>query len=123
MTLARIGRTWSFYRPADMIRYNQGEGREAWVTRLGLVAFYPTLVAAIAGVVVLLRRRARWVGWILCVPVITVTLTSVLTYGQTRFRAAAEPSLAVLAAVALGAAWSGWQRSRARQDARQGETA
>jgi hypothetical protein len=123
VTLARIGRTWSLYRPADMIRYNLGEGREAWVTRLGFVAFYPTLVAAIAGVVVLLRRRARGVCWIVCVPVITVTLTSIVTYGQTRFRAAAEPSLAVLAAIALAAAWSWWQRSRRRQDARHGETA
>jgi hypothetical protein len=123
VTLARIGRTWSLYRPADMVQYNQGEGREAWVTRLGLFVFYPTLVAAIAGVVVLLRKRAHWVCWIVCVPVITVTVTSMLTYGQTRFRAAAEPSLAVLAAIALAAGWSWLQRSGAPHEVRQGETA
>ncbi len=116
VALARIGRTWSLYRPADMIQYNKGEGREAWVTRLGLVAFYPTLFGAIAGVVVLLRRRARGMCWILCVPVITVTLMSGLTYGQTRFRAAAEPSLAVLAAVALVAAIR-WTTSRSGSSA------
>ncbi|MGQ0823415.1 MAG: glycosyltransferase family 39 protein [Actinomycetota bacterium] len=101
VALARVGRTWSLFRPFDMIDYNQGEGRESWVTRLGLVAYYPTLVAAAAGAVLLWRQRKKRVLWVLAVPTIIVTLGSALTYGQTRFRAAAEPSLAILAAVAL----------------------
>jgi 4-amino-4-deoxy-L-arabinose transferase-like glycosyltransferase len=104
VALARVGRTWSLYRPVDMVRYNVGEGRERWVTRLGLVAFYPTLVAAGAGVVVIFRRHRRRLLAVLLTPVVVVTLTSAATYGQTRFRAAAEPSLAVLAAVAIVAA-------------------
>ena len=56
--VARIGRTWSLYRPIDMVSFNEGEGREAWVTRLGLVAYYPTLVAAVGGVVVMVKRSA-----------------------------------------------------------------
>ena len=98
---ARIGRTWSLYRPLDMVAFNKGEGREAWVTRLGLVVYYPTLIAAIAGAVVMWRRRARRALWVLLVPAIAVTIGVALTYGQTRFRAAAEPSLAILAAVAV----------------------
>jgi 4-amino-4-deoxy-L-arabinose transferase-like glycosyltransferase len=101
VALARVGRTWSLFRPADMVDYNTGEGRETWVTRLGIVVFYPTLVAAAAGVALLVRRRAFWNCWILLVPIVTVTVGSAVTYGQTRFRAAAEPSLAVLAALAL----------------------
>ena len=101
VALARVGRTWSLYRPLDMVEFNRGEGREPWVTRLGLVVFYPTLVAAIAGAVVLARRRVYRVLWVLLVPVVTVTIGAALTYGQTRFRAAAEPTLAVLAAVAI----------------------
>ena len=98
---ARIGRTWSLYRPLDMVAFNKGEGREAWVTRLGLVVYYPTLLAAIVGVVVMWRRRARRALWVLLVPAIAVTVGVAVTYGQTRFRAAAEPSLAILAAVGV----------------------
>jgi 4-amino-4-deoxy-L-arabinose transferase-like glycosyltransferase len=98
---ARVGRTWSVYRPTDMIAFNEGEGREAWVTRGGLVAYYPTLIAALAGSAVLWRARKRRELWVLVVPVLSVTLGAALSYGQTRFRATAEPSLALLAAVAV----------------------
>jgi hypothetical protein len=111
VVLARLGRTWSLFRPADMIKINTGEDREEWVTRLGLVAYYPTLIFAIAGVVVLARRRARAALWVLLVPVIIVTLNTVVTYGQTRFRAGAEPSLALLAAVGV-VAFVEWLRGR-----------
>jgi asparagine N-glycosylation enzyme membrane subunit Stt3 len=99
VVLARLGRTWSLFRPADMIKLNTGEDREEWVTRLGLIAYYPTLLLAIGGVVVLACRRARAALWVLLVPVLVVTINTIVTYGQTRFRAAAEPSLALLAAV------------------------
>jgi 4-amino-4-deoxy-L-arabinose transferase-like glycosyltransferase len=98
---ARIGRTWSLYRPLDMVAFNEGEGREAWVTRLGLVAYYPTLVSAVGGAVVMLKRRARRALWVLLVPALAATIGAAATYGQTRFRSAAEPSLAILAAVGL----------------------
>jgi 4-amino-4-deoxy-L-arabinose transferase-like glycosyltransferase len=101
---ARVGRTWSVFRPLDMVEFNRGEGREPWVTRLGLVFYYPTVIAAVAGAVVLWRRHRRTALWVLLVPCIVVTTGSAVTYGQTRFRAAAEPSLAVLAAVAITAA-------------------
>ena len=96
---ARIGRTWSLYRPLDMVAFNKGEGRESWVTRLGLLVYYPTLLLAIAGAVVMWRRHARRALWVLLVPAISLTIGVAITYGQTRFRAAAEPSLAILAAV------------------------
>jgi 4-amino-4-deoxy-L-arabinose transferase-like glycosyltransferase len=111
VALARVGRTWSVFRPFDMIEYNTGEGRETWVTRLGLAVYYPTLVLAIVGSVVLWRRHERWPLWVLLVPAVVVTVGSAATYGQTRFRAAAEPSLAVLAAVAVVAAAQAWFRS------------
>jgi hypothetical protein len=43
----------------------------------------------------------------------TVTLVAAATYGQQRFRIAAEPALLVLAAVALHAAWQRVRRARA----------
>jgi hypothetical protein len=83
-----------------MIGFNVGEDREKWVTRVGLVVYYPTLILAVGGAVALWRRRRRRELWVLVVPPIVVTIGVALTYGQTRFRAAAEPSLALLAAFA-----------------------
>jgi 4-amino-4-deoxy-L-arabinose transferase-like glycosyltransferase len=97
---ARIGRTWSVFRPMDMLPFNRGEGRERWATALGLWWYYPLLGLAIAGAFVLAVRSWRtW--WIVLVPPIVSTLGVAVTYGQTRFRAAAEPSIVVFAAVAL----------------------
>jgi 4-amino-4-deoxy-L-arabinose transferase-like glycosyltransferase len=112
VVLARIGRTWGVFRPADMITYNINEDREEWVTRLGFVGYYPVLVFALAGAVVLWRRKRRGVLWVLGVPAIAVTIGVAVTYGQTRFRAAAEPSLAILAAVAAVAVVEAIRRSR-----------
>jgi 4-amino-4-deoxy-L-arabinose transferase-like glycosyltransferase len=97
---ARVGRTWSLFRPIDMVAYNVGEGRERWVTGLGIGVFLPMLGVALAGAVLQWRRRAI-VAWTLLATTVAVTLAVALTYGQTRFRAPAEPGLAVLAAVAL----------------------
>ncbi|MGH9049543.1 MAG: ArnT family glycosyltransferase [Acidimicrobiia bacterium] len=101
VAVARVGRTWSAFRPLDMLEYNEGEARERWVTALGLVFFYPLVALAVYGIVVLRRRRSTL--WPLLVPVVIVTIASAATYGQTRFRVPAEPSLVVLAAVALDA--------------------
>jgi len=116
VVLARVGRTWSVFRPLDMVQFNRGEGREPWVTRLGLLVYYPTLIAAIGGAVVMWNRRARRALWVLLVPAIAVTLGVALTYGQTRFRAAAEPSLAILAAVAAVVLFAYMQEDGKKQD-------
>jgi len=101
VTVARVGRTWSVFRPLDMLDYNEGEARERWVTSLGLVAFYPLLLLAVYGVVVL--RRKRITQWPLLVPIAIVTIASAATYGQTRFRVPGEPSLVILGAIGLAA--------------------
>jgi len=97
--LARVGRAWNAFRPLDAVTLNTGEDRETWVSRLGLVVYYPTMAFAIGGAVVLWRRRARAALWALVVPAVIVTLNTMVTYGIPRFRAGAEPALALLAAV------------------------
>jgi hypothetical protein len=96
---ARVGRDWGLFRPADMLYINQSEGRPRWVTLLGMWWYYPLLVLAIAGAVMLHRRRVRI--WPLAVPPIIVTIGAIPSYGQTRFRVPAEPVIVVLAACAI----------------------
>jgi hypothetical protein len=114
---ARAGRSLSLFKPADMLRFNQGEGRERWATMLGLLAYYPVLAFATAGSLVAWTRH-RPTGWVLVAPVVIVVLASALTYGQTRFRSPGEPSLVVLAAVAAIAAHQLLARARQAADRR-----
>ncbi len=101
VVVARVARTWSLWHPIDMISYNEGESRVRFVSWAGLVTFYPLALTAIAGGVLLWRRNRRHL-WLLVVPAIALTVGVAITYGQVRFRSAAEPSLVVLAAIAVG---------------------
>jgi hypothetical protein len=67
-----------------------------------------------AGTIVLVRRRR--VVWPLLATYVLVVVTTAVTYGNQRFRMAAEPATVVLAAVALvwvGAAVRARRRARA----------
>lgn len=78
---------------------NGAEGRPVWPTRLGIWGFWALLPLAIAGAV--LQRRRRGPLLVLLAPVAMVVVVALATYGTTRFRFAAEPSVCVLAAIAL----------------------
>ena len=95
---ARVGRDWGLFQPGDMPFLNESEGRPRWVTTLGMWWYYPLLILAVAGAVMLHRRRVRI--WPLAIPPIIVTLGAIPSYGQTRFRVPAEPVIVVLAACA-----------------------
>ena len=112
---ARLGRTFSFYAPSAMISYNKGENREPFVAWPGLVAYYLLILPGLVGAGALIRCRERLKTWILITPVMTVAVVSIVTYGQTRFRATAEPSLVVCAA--LGVVWcaDGLRRRRSQR--------
>jgi hypothetical protein len=91
---ARLGRVWSLYDP-----FHTPEGRSSRMQRLGVLMFFLLVPLAVAGTVIL-RRRGVGV-WIVLTPFIVVSTTAVATYGNVRFREAAELSLVVLAAVAI----------------------
>ena len=103
VALARVGRAWAVLKPAEMIAYNEPENREPFVAWPGMIMYYALLAPMVVGVVALRRCKERRALLILCMPMIAVTLTAIVTYGQTRLRASAEPSIVVLAA--LGGAW------------------
>ena len=101
VALARLGRTWGFYQPWQQIRLDTVELRPLELSRIGLVSLWVLQAAAVAGAVLLRRRRTVLLP-LLAVP-ITLSVASVLVYGTTRFRAVAEPALVLLAAVAFAA--------------------
>ncbi len=95
----RALRTWGLYASRQQVDFESLEGRpRAWQWR-GTVMFWILLPFAVAGALVLRRRRRLL--WPLAATAVTVTIVAATTYGQQRFRIAAEPALLVLASVAL----------------------
>jgi 4-amino-4-deoxy-L-arabinose transferase-like glycosyltransferase len=99
---ARFGRAWGLYVPGSQLKFDRfAENRPMNFSQVGLAMYYVLAAASIAGVVVLRRRGVP--SFPLVALVVSVAVTVVLFYGSTRFRAPAEPSLAILGAVAADA--------------------
>jgi len=77
------------------------ERRGAFAVRAALVQYYLMIPIAIAGVVLLWRRRVTIIP--LIAPFVLVTFTAASTFGITRYRVPSEVALAILAG--LGVAW------------------
>jgi hypothetical protein len=103
----RLARVWNLYDPLQL-----PEGRSARAEKLGVLMFFALVPLAVAGTLVLRRRRVP--VWILLTPFIVVSFTALLTYGNQRFREPAELSLVVLAAVAIDALMRGRRSARTR---------
>ena len=73
-------------------------GRNRTYEQLGRALYWLSLPFVILGSVVL-ARRSRAHFFVIFVPIVLVALTVALTYGSIRFRVAAQPSLAILAAI------------------------
>ncbi|MFN8201341.1 MAG: hypothetical protein U0S48_02175 [Solirubrobacteraceae bacterium] len=107
---ARLGRLADVYRFDQSVFFNTAEGRPANPVRWGIRAYWAVALLALAGIVLLARRRTFGL-LVLLAPIVMVVCVAIVTYGGTRFRYAAEPSLVILAAVALVAAAEGVARS------------
>jgi 4-amino-4-deoxy-L-arabinose transferase-like glycosyltransferase len=92
-------RTFGFYDTARQVRFEALEWRKARWQTLGMRTYWALLPFAAVGTVVLVRRRRRL--WPLASTVVLVSLTTALTYGNQRFRIAAEPALLVVAATGI----------------------
>jgi 4-amino-4-deoxy-L-arabinose transferase-like glycosyltransferase len=98
---ARIGRLWSVFHVSQTVGSDVGEGRPRWASYLGVAALYVLVALAVVGGIVTRRRKVAI--WPLVVPIVVVTLAMLAIAGVARYRAAAEPSLVVLAALGVAA--------------------
>ncbi len=99
---AREGRTFGYWNPLQQTAIDaHWMGTWIGVTRLGMVSYWLLLVPAVAGGIVLRRRRVAI--YPLLVFVATAAFAVALTIGDVRYRAAAEVPLVLLAAVAIDA--------------------
>ncbi len=98
---ARVGLTFGFYDPWHELNVeSEFEGRDAGLSKVGYVMYLVLLLLAIAGFV---RTGSGPVRRVLIVPFVTVLLSTIVGYGNQRFRMPLEPVIVVLAAVALTA--------------------
>ena len=92
---ARLGRSFELYRPRQNAHMEAFyEGRDLTLAQSGTAMFYVLALLALVGAVALRRRGAAWA--VLAAPIALVVLTTLISYGFTRFRVAAEPGLVVL---------------------------
>ncbi len=102
VVVKRVARSLDLYALGDMVRGDVGEERERWAAWAGIVSFWVLVPLAAVGSVAT-RRRDRAV---LLIPVIIAFAATVAIYGGHRIRSSAEPSIVILAAIAIGH----WQR-------------
>jgi hypothetical protein len=100
VSLARQGRTWSFFNPLQTAeleaQFAKGLG---WVHRAALFFYWALIPLAVAGGVELRRRRVTLLP--LIAPFVVTIVAAAATYGQPRLRAGAEVPLVLLAAVGI----------------------
>jgi 4-amino-4-deoxy-L-arabinose transferase-like glycosyltransferase len=96
---ARVLRTWGFWGPGQLATESTLETQSYGWQLAGWIVELPLLLLALSTLVAW-RRRLGSIS-VLIAPLIAVTLVSALTYGNPRFRSAAEPAIAMLAAWAL----------------------
>lgn len=97
----RVLRTFQLHEPEQQARLATFEGRRLLTERITGWLLWATLPLALAGAVALARRRRYADLWILASPVVLVVGVAAATYGNPRFRIAAEVPLLVLAALGL----------------------
>jgi len=96
----RLGRTFGFFRPFQQIRLDAMiETRPYRWVLIGLFGYYALLVLAVGGTVVLRKRKV--LTFPLWAVALDVVISTMITFGNTRFRTSFEVSLVLLAAVSI----------------------
>lgn len=101
---ARVGRVFDVYRPFQNVEFNQFFERRGDVTSwLILLAYWSLAPFAIAGLVLLRKRRTPIFPFVAII--VATTITIAMSFGITRYRAPVDAIIPVLAAVAIAALW------------------
>jgi 4-amino-4-deoxy-L-arabinose transferase-like glycosyltransferase len=99
------------WRPLDDIPHDmQYWQRERWAAQASMVSWYPVAGLAIAGALVLRRRRVSLLP--LAAVCGAVMLAVGMTFAQTRYRAPMEVPIVLLAAVGVDALWRRYEQHR-----------
>lgn len=101
---ARVGRIWDVWRPGQSYDFNKFFERRGDSTTLAAMAmYYPMLIASVAALVVLWRRKVTIIPFVAVI--VMTTLTAAVSFGITRYRVGADVGITILAGVALDALW------------------
>ncbi len=106
----RVLRAWDLYSPIQQARFDQLDDRPIWASELGMVYFFMLVPFAVAGVVVLRRRKV--LVFPLVALVVTATLAAALIYANGRYRVEGDLGVAILGAVGVNALIDLWWRRR-----------
>jgi 4-amino-4-deoxy-L-arabinose transferase-like glycosyltransferase len=111
VAVTRVLRMFDFYNPdlgssveplGQNVRVNWAvEGRGKWQSEAGFLMYFVLLPFAVAGTVILVRRRIP-VSPLMAMPIL-ITVSTAFTFGITRYRVPVDLMLTVLAAVAVEA--------------------
>ena len=96
----RVLRVWGVYDVDGQLDWESFEGRNRRWHMVGHRMYLGLAIFAIGGIVTLLRRRQQI--WPLLASLLLITFMAVVSYGNQRFRATAEPAIVVLAAAGIG---------------------
>jgi 4-amino-4-deoxy-L-arabinose transferase-like glycosyltransferase len=100
---ARVGRALKVYGVGQEVDYDDRlHDQDRWLVYAGLASWYVVAGLAVAGAVVLRRRREVPVFPLLVVPAVVLMAVAIM-FAQTRYRAPAEPAVVILAAAAIDA--------------------
>ena len=108
---ARVGRMWGVYRPFRTMDFDSFEGRKPnEAVRVASAQYYVLAILAVAGLVLLRRRRITILP--LVGLLVASTFGAMASSGITRYRVAAEVALVIAGAVAIAHLSQRWFPSR-----------
>ncbi len=98
---ARIGRMWGAYKPVEQLRLDVLADRRSFaISLIGFAQYLLLLPLSLIAILKLWKKR-REILLITSAWIPIVTFTAALTFGNTRYRTAAETSLVILAAFSI----------------------
>lgn len=114
VALARIGRSFEFFKPGSTLRINyEIEGRWKVPSTAGLALYYLLVPFTIAGALAMRERGLRLTPmlsiWVM------VAFASAVTFGLTRYRVPVDVAMVVMSGVGMEWLWNRW-RSRHRAE-------